>query len=160
MVPLAMARQSAPTPSEKAAAREIFIHSPNPSDQHAWVLFNGPTGSQLRVKPWCETQNQVKRINEIGYCWLLRDQGVGGSNPLSPTNNLRAFLSGSCADTHPSLLNSTLDQMRGVTAEADSFAKDPTAPAANAIHRESSTYPEYSYGVEFPLRPRWRWSRP
>jgi hypothetical protein len=30
------------------------------------------------------TQSQAKRINEIAFLSLFRDQGVGGSNPLSP----------------------------------------------------------------------------
>ena len=46
----------------------------------------GAIAAKNRVKPWCETQNQAKRINEIVFLWMLRDQGVGGSNPLSPTN--------------------------------------------------------------------------
>src|ERR1035437_3043097 len=45
----------------------------------------GPIIAENRVKPWSVTQNQAKRINEIALRWLLRDQGVGGSNPLSPT---------------------------------------------------------------------------
>src|SRR5207248_3947549 len=38
-----------------------------------------------RVKRGSMTQSQAKRINEIVFPWLFRDQGVGGSNPLSPT---------------------------------------------------------------------------
>ena len=57
------------------------------SDQHQELGSNlGPFTAEHRVKPWSETQNQAKRINNIGYRLLLRDQGVGGSNPLSPTN--------------------------------------------------------------------------
>jgi hypothetical protein len=48
-----------------------------------WWQFVGKVGSNLgpftaeyRVKPWSETQNQAKRINNIGYWLLLRDQGV------------------------------------------------------------------------------------
>jgi hypothetical protein len=46
----------------------------------------GPITAENQVKLGSETQNQAKRINEIALRWLLRDQGVGGSNPLSPTN--------------------------------------------------------------------------
>jgi hypothetical protein len=46
----------------------------------------GPITAENQVKLGSETQNQAKRINEIALHWLLRDQGVGGSNPLSPTN--------------------------------------------------------------------------
>ena len=42
---------------------------------------------------------------------LVRDQGVGGSNPLAPTNNLRPSVSGTCEYTHPSLLNSGFGSM-------------------------------------------------
>jgi hypothetical protein len=35
-------------------------------------------------------------------------QGVVGSNPIAPTNNSRAFLSGTCGHTHPPLLNRKL----------------------------------------------------
>jgi hypothetical protein len=45
----------------------------------------GPITAENQVKPGSVTQNQAKRINEIALRWLLRDQGVGGSNPLSPT---------------------------------------------------------------------------
>src|SRR5215470_2765183 len=45
----------------------------------------GPIAAENRVKPRSETQNQAKRINEIVFLWLLRDQGGGGLNPLSPT---------------------------------------------------------------------------
>src|SRR5207249_656795 len=45
----------------------------------------GPIAAENRVKPWSKTQNQAKRINKIVFLSLLRDQGVGGSNPLSPT---------------------------------------------------------------------------
>jgi hypothetical protein len=34
----------------------------------------GPFTAEYRVKPWSETQNQAKRINNIGYWLLLRDQ--------------------------------------------------------------------------------------
>ena len=36
----------------------------------------GPLTAENRVKPWSETQNQAKRINEIVFLSLLRDQGV------------------------------------------------------------------------------------
>jgi hypothetical protein len=34
----------------------------------------GPFTAEYRVKPWSGTQNQAKRINNIGYWLLLRDQ--------------------------------------------------------------------------------------
>ena len=40
---------------------------------------------------------------------LVRDQGVGGSNPLSPTNSNRPIVSGTCKQTHPTLLNQSTD---------------------------------------------------
>ena len=46
----------------------------------------GQLGAENPVKPWSVTQSQAKRINEIALLLFLRDQGVGGSNPLSPTN--------------------------------------------------------------------------
>ena len=36
----------------------------------------GPITAENRVKPWSVTQNQAKRINDIAFLWLLRDQGV------------------------------------------------------------------------------------
>jgi hypothetical protein len=63
----------------------------------------GSNLSQLRpenrVKPGCLTQSQAKRINEIAFRWLFRDQGVGGSNPLSPVNHIPPFISGTCRHT-------------------------------------------------------------
>ena len=47
----------------------------------------GPIIAENQLKLGSETQNQAKRINEIALLSLLRDQGVGGSNPLSPTNS-------------------------------------------------------------------------
>ena len=35
----------------------------------------GPFTAEYRVKPWSGTQNQAKRINNMGYWLLLRDQG-------------------------------------------------------------------------------------
>jgi hypothetical protein len=46
----------------------------------------GPITAENQLKLRCETQNQAKRINEIALHCQIRDQGVGGSNPLSPTN--------------------------------------------------------------------------
>ena len=46
----------------------------------------GQLSAENGLKPGSVTQNQAKRINEIAFRWLFRDQGVGGSNPLSPTN--------------------------------------------------------------------------
>jgi hypothetical protein len=44
----------------------------------------GPFTAENRIKPWSETQNQAKRINNIGYWSLLRDQGVGDPLSLRP----------------------------------------------------------------------------
>ena len=46
----------------------------------------GQISAENGIKPYCQTQNQAKRINEIVFRCFFRDQGVGGSNPLSPTN--------------------------------------------------------------------------
>ena len=46
----------------------------------------GQLSAENRVKRGSVTQSQAKRINEIAFPWLFRDQGFGGSNPLSPTN--------------------------------------------------------------------------
>jgi hypothetical protein len=46
----------------------------------------GQLAAENGVKPWSVTQSQAKRINDIAIPLLFRDQGVGGSNPLSPTN--------------------------------------------------------------------------
>jgi len=56
----------------------------------------GQLSAENGVKPRSETQNQAKRINEIVFPWLLRDQGVGGSNPLSPINHSEASFQGTC----------------------------------------------------------------
>jgi hypothetical protein len=47
----------------------------------------GPITAENQLKLGSVTQNQAKRINEIALRWLLRDQAVRGSNPLSPTNS-------------------------------------------------------------------------
>jgi len=47
----------------------------------------GPITAKNQLKPWSVTQNQAKRINKLVHLFLLRDQGVGGSNPLSPTKS-------------------------------------------------------------------------
>src|SRR6266702_6513733 len=44
-----------------------------------------PFAAEYRPKPACSTQNKAKRANEIVFLLLVRDQGVGGSNPLAPT---------------------------------------------------------------------------
>ena len=45
----------------------------------------GPIAAENRVIGAKTTQNQLKRDNNLAFLPLLRDQGVGGSNPLSPT---------------------------------------------------------------------------
>ena len=45
----------------------------------------GPDSSEYRLKCRYKTQNRAKRFNKIDNQKLVRDQGVGGSNPLSPT---------------------------------------------------------------------------
>jgi len=62
--------------------------------------------------------NLLKPQNSTGFnnCWnLVRDQGVGGSNPLSPTNPNRPLISRAYKRTHPALLNRSL-QIAGVIA--------------------------------------------
>ena len=46
-----------------------------------------PLAAEYRPKRTCSTQNKAKRANKIVFLLLVRDQGVGGSNPLSPTNS-------------------------------------------------------------------------
>jgi len=38
----------------------------------------GQITAENQVKPWSVTQNQAKRINDIAFPWLIRDQGVEG----------------------------------------------------------------------------------
>src|ERR1035441_1537163 len=52
----------------------------------------GPFTAENRRTKYKTTQYQPKRDNKLTNQFLVRDQGVGGSNPLSPTNlfcNLR-----------------------------------------------------------------------
>jgi len=53
------------------------------------------------------TQSQAKRINEIALRWLLRDQGVGGSNPLSPT--IYFSNTSNCPDYQPTDIHPTMN---------------------------------------------------
>ena len=53
----------------------------------------GPDSAEHPLKPWYKTQNRAKRFNKLDHPKLLRDQGVGGSNPLSPTNSFSNFQS-------------------------------------------------------------------
>ena len=55
----------------------------------------GPFAAENRRTRGKTTQSQPKRDNKLANRFLVRDQGVGGSNPLSPTNyfnNFCAFL--------------------------------------------------------------------
>ena len=45
-----------------------------------------PFTAEQRPESACSTQNKAKRANEIVFLLLVRDQEVGGSNPLAPTN--------------------------------------------------------------------------
>jgi len=45
----------------------------------------GPIGAENRVFGANKTHYRPKRINKLANQLLVRDQGVGGSNPLSPT---------------------------------------------------------------------------
>jgi hypothetical protein len=45
----------------------------------------GPLAAEYRDETWCNTQNKPKQDNMLINRLLVRDQGVGGSNPLSPT---------------------------------------------------------------------------
>jgi hypothetical protein len=58
----------------------------------------GPLSAEQNVKPRYATQDQAKRINKIMFPWLLRDQGVGGSN-LSPRPTQDGF---TLSRSHPS----------------------------------------------------------
>ena len=46
----------------------------------------GPFAAENQRTRDKSTQNQPKRNNKLANRLLVRDQGVGGSNPLSPTN--------------------------------------------------------------------------
>jgi hypothetical protein len=57
----------------------------------------GPFAPENHAKRRYHTQNKPKRNNSLVHRLLVRDQGVGGSNPLSPTkiyriNNLSPIL--------------------------------------------------------------------
>jgi hypothetical protein len=45
----------------------------------------GPLAPEYHTKRRYNTQNKPKRYNSLVHRLLVRDQGVGGSNPLSPT---------------------------------------------------------------------------
>jgi hypothetical protein len=45
----------------------------------------GPLAPENHAKRRYNTQNKPKRNNSLVHRLLVRDQGVGGSNPLSPT---------------------------------------------------------------------------
>jgi hypothetical protein len=45
----------------------------------------GPLAAEYRGETGWNTQNKPKRDNRLVNRLLVRDQGVGGSNPLSPT---------------------------------------------------------------------------
>jgi len=54
----------------------------------------GPIAAENHAFRPNETHYRPKRINKLAHRWLIRDQGVGGSNPLSPTiriNNLQSI---------------------------------------------------------------------
>jgi hypothetical protein len=72
-------------------AREIERRHKSDDPQDTTTQKLGSKLSQIsaenRIKPQSVTRSQAKRINEIALPLLFRDQGVGGSNPLSPTNS-------------------------------------------------------------------------
>src|SRR5215472_9912098 len=45
----------------------------------------GPITAEYRVRLACVTQDKTKRANKMMFLLLVRDQEVGGSNPLAPT---------------------------------------------------------------------------
>ena len=45
----------------------------------------GPFAPEYHAKTEDNTQNKPKRHNRLVHRLLVRDQGLGGSNPLSPT---------------------------------------------------------------------------
>ena len=51
----------------------------------------GPNAAENQVKRCGRLQNKAKRAYKIVFLPLVRDQGVGGSNPLAPTICLREF---------------------------------------------------------------------
>jgi hypothetical protein len=53
-----------------------------------WVQ-TGPFVPEYHAKRGYITQNKPKQDNRLVHRLLARDQGVGGSNPLSPTINFR-----------------------------------------------------------------------
>jgi hypothetical protein len=48
----------------------------------------GPFAAENHTIGPNKTQSQPKRDNNLDNRLLVRDQGVGGSNPLSPTNTI------------------------------------------------------------------------
>ncbi len=44
-----------------------------------------PFTAEYRAKSTCMTQNKTKQANKMMFLFLVRDQAVGGSNPLAPT---------------------------------------------------------------------------
>ncbi len=48
-----------------------------------------PIAAEYRPIWACLTQNKAKRANKIVFLLLIRDQEVGGSNPLAPTTFLQ-----------------------------------------------------------------------
>jgi hypothetical protein len=50
-----------------------------------YLLQLGPLAPEYHTKRRYSTQNKPKRDNRLVHRLLVRDQGVGGSNPLSPT---------------------------------------------------------------------------
>ena len=44
-----------------------------------------PFTAKYRAKSTCMTQNKTKQPNKMMFLFLVRDQAVGGSNPLAPT---------------------------------------------------------------------------
>jgi hypothetical protein len=49
----------------------------------------GPIAAELGTKPSITTQNKAKRTNQIDFLSRLCKQGVTGSIPVTPTNDLK-----------------------------------------------------------------------
>jgi hypothetical protein len=69
---------------QEEQSKESGVDNRNDDGDSNWKRKVGSNLSQLSaengVKPGCLTQSQAKRINEIAFSWLFREQGVGGDS--------------------------------------------------------------------------------
>jgi hypothetical protein len=80
-------RQSLRSSQEQHAKQAVAVNSQS-SGAEGLAFFGsnlGPLTAEYHAKSGYSTQNKPKRDNRLVHQLLVRDQGVGGSNPLSPT---------------------------------------------------------------------------